>query len=237
MKHLRGISFLSLAFFCCSMLIQNEDSWRYLRVVPETEIPISKLNGVNFDSTKQISIVISKGKNSLDGYIVNNLDKEIEISRLDGLLDKFSTAILKDTTWTEFQKIDHSGYTCGNSFYTVSLASKDALPFQIDEMTQGEIKTKMRASVIIQGQSYLSNEIEITLTKAQFDSTGTPIKPRHFDKQYEDYIAMADQFYMAKQYEEAKANYQIALGFHSWEIYPQEQIKKCDKLLKPKVGE
>ncbi|MEW6467620.1 MAG: hypothetical protein AB1458_01780 [Bacteroidota bacterium] len=51
------------------------------------------------------------------------------------------------------------------------------------------------------------------------------------EQQYKDAIAKADKFFAAKDYANAKAGYQAALGIKAGEKYPTDQIALCDKFL------
>lgn len=51
------------------------------------------------------------------------------------------------------------------------------------------------------------------------------------EKQYNDAIVKADKAFAAKQYEEAKASYNVALGVKPDEQYPKDQIKEIERLL------
>jgi hypothetical protein len=228
----------SLLFvFLCSMTQSVENDWRYLEVHAEKEIKISDVKDqVSYD-TREVSVIIRKGLGVVDGNILNPLDRDISVSRIERNLDGFSTEVFKDSIWTEFQRIDAGGYHCGNSFYTKPLASNHVLPFQIKKTTSGETTTKFRVKVKIENVFYYSNEIEISLTQEQYDLAGEPILPRDPGALYKFFINKADHLFAEKQFEEAQKYYQLASELFPNITYPRKQIKDCEELSGNKLKE
>jgi hypothetical protein len=207
-----------------------ENDWRYLEVYAEKEIKISHVKDQELEESREVSVIIRKDNGVIAGYILNPLDRNISVSRIEGNLDGFSTQVFKDSIWTEFQRMDASGYHCGNSFYTTPLASNHALPFQIKKTTSGEITTKFRVKIKIENVFYYSNEIEISLTQEQYDLAGEPILPRDPSALYKFLLAKADHLFVDKQFEEAKRYYQFASELFPNMTYPLKQIKDCEEL-------
>ncbi len=231
-----GKIFTILLFaFLCSMTQSVESDWRYLEVFAEKEIKISHVKDQVLEETREVSVIIRKDNGVIDGNILNPLDRNISVSRIEGNLDGFSTEVFKDSIWTEFQRIDASRYNCGNSFYTMPLASNHALPFQIKKTTHGKITAKFRVKVKIENVFYYSNEIAISLTQEQYDLAGEPILPRDPTALYKFFIIKADHLFAEKQFDEAKTYYQFASELFPNISYPLKQIKDCDELSGNKI--
>jgi|GEM_PF-4489361 len=155
------------------------DDWRRLPVEAKADVPLDQVKAMGYvkEAGKKIRVFLTAQNGQVKGYIINTLDVAFREARLDGALDNITTEILKDSSWVVFQQIDHSIYTCGNSYFAVTLEADHATPFILKPTTTGPMKAKMR--VVLHDEddhNYYSNVINITLTKAQYAAAGTEFK-------------------------------------------------------------
>lgn len=66
---------------------------------------------------------------------------------------------------------------CGNSYYKSILLPKSYYTLYIKRPSEGNIKTKFRVRLKFGNTEYVSNTIQINLTKEEIQKAGLPIKP------------------------------------------------------------
>ena len=102
------------------------------------------------------------------GYILNNSSEAVEIKMIDAVVDKVKEYYFINDKWIhpnqELISVD-----CGNSYYSGRIDPGNKLVFQINlaNMTYGNIKTKYKIGIEIDGTEIFSNEIVVNLHENQ----------------------------------------------------------------------
>ncbi|MDP4845515.1 MAG: hypothetical protein NWR83_13710, partial [Salibacteraceae bacterium] len=101
-------------------------------------------------------------------------------------------------------------------------AGDDALSNQLWDLATNSYNSALG---VFSSEEYPRNQLkEVVRLKAQFEEAD---KKTMFDK----IVGEADQFFMNKQYESAKSNYQKALSYYSEAKYPIERLNTIEKIL------
>ncbi|MEX8548619.1 MAG: hypothetical protein V5804_13535 [Mucilaginibacter sp.] len=116
----------------------------------------------------------SNGNTYLHCYLVNGTDTTTSIGRADATITGFSTEILKDSIWQQFQLPINSD--CGNSYWTQKLKIKTALSIRLDHNEIGPIRVPFRIRFDHNNNVIYSNIITVDIDQKNYDRVGNSKK-------------------------------------------------------------
>jgi hypothetical protein len=214
---------------------------------PAEQYPKDKIAEINFTFTaqeeakkKQVAAAIANQKQEELDQAYRNLvsdgDRFKDSDDFDVALSKYNEALsLKPNESYPQTQIDSI-----NKLIEQSLANSKAEKDKKDKYQkfikagdeaiasqQWELATNSYNSAlgVFSSEEYPRNKLkEVARLKAQFEEVD---KKAMFDK----IVGEADQFFLNKQYESAKTNYQKALSFYNEAKYPIERLNTIEKIL------
>jgi hypothetical protein len=110
------------------------------------------------------------GNTYLRCYLINHADSTASIGRADATITGFTTEIRKDNTWQPFQR--PIGVSCGNSYWTQKLESKQVLAIQLDHSEDGSLKVPFRIKYKHYDTVIYSNVITVDIDQHNYDRVG-----------------------------------------------------------------
>lgn len=107
------------------------------------------------------------GNKYIKMYLLNLTDSTLTIPRMDATIDNFSTEILINSTWVEFQTT--KGASCGNSYWNGKLNSKYIMELEVSNsaLLSGDKKNKIRIVYNHFGSRVVSNPVAVMLNSNQ----------------------------------------------------------------------
>jgi hypothetical protein len=105
------------------------------------------------------------------GYILNNSSEAVEIKMIDAAVDKVKEYYFINDKWINPNQ-EVISVDCGNSYYSGRIDPGNKFVFQINigNMAYGNIKTKYKIGIELDGKEVLSNEIVVNLHENQIKS-------------------------------------------------------------------
>lgn len=164
--------------------------------------------GDKFKASDDFDVALSKYKEALS-LKPNESYPQTQINAINKLIEQ-----RVENSKTEKEKRD--------KYQKFIKAGDDAIASQQWDLATNSFNSALG---VFSSEEYPRNQLkEVSRLKAQFEEED---KKAMFDK----IVGEADEFFMNKQYESAKSNYQKALSYYSEAKYPIERLNTIEKIL------
>lgn len=220
------ISFMNAEYFDSEMAVVNYEIPEIINDpfvnIGEKKVDLKKIPPHDGQLSTMTSPELAQTKSPLAQQIVSSQKENIENSKeanstLNGLSSKTETQIVDESTLKAQQESEKKA-----KMYMEKMAQANAL-FTDKKYTEAKLS-------YISASAIRPEEVDPKIRITQIDKILQEEADANLKSAYNNQLKIADNLFLEKKYNEAKAGYNSALEMMTGEQYPKDQIAKIGKL-------